>query len=42
MKDNPFFECNSILVVALSVLVLGLVDYATETVQEPNPLDREI
>jgi len=42
MKDNPFFKRNSILVVALSALVLGLVDYATGIIQEPNPLDREM
>jgi hypothetical protein len=36
MKGNPFFKRNSILVVALS---LDLVDHATETFQEPNPLD---
>jgi hypothetical protein len=36
MKGNPFFKHNSILVVAFS---LGLVDYATGTFQEPNPLD---
>jgi len=41
MKVNPFFKRNSILaVVALSVLALGLADYAIGTVQEPNPLDR--
>jgi hypothetical protein len=30
MKDDPLFKCNSILVViALSVVVLGFVDYVT-------------
>jgi hypothetical protein len=37
MKGNPFFKRNSILVVV--ALSLGLVDHATGTFQEPNPLD---